>query len=96
MVDWARAAGFDVVAAGKGTKYLPAYHRSTPDTVWGHYGFSDAQVAGGGLNAQMFNSFLDGTKSAIEMAAVANATGLRAHPADLSSRPAASTTCRAY
>ena len=26
MVDWARAAGFQVVAAGKGTKYLPAYH----------------------------------------------------------------------
>ena len=28
------------------------------------------------MNPQMFNSFLDGTKSAIEMAAVANATGL--------------------
>src|SRR6202047_1388253 len=27
-------------------------------------------------NPQMFNSFLDGTKSAIEMAAIANATGL--------------------
>jgi predicted homoserine dehydrogenase-like protein len=76
MVDWARAAGFDVVAAGKGTKYLPAYHSSTPDTVWGHYGFSDETVAGGDFNAQMFNSFLDGTKSAIEMVAVANATGL--------------------
>ena len=29
-----------------------------------------------GLNAQMFCSFLDGTKSAVEMTAVANATGL--------------------
>lgn len=29
------------------------------------------------MNSQMFNSFLDGTKSAIEMAAVANASGLR-------------------
>lgn len=76
MVDWARAAGFEVVAAGKGTKYLPQYHGSTPDTVWGHYGFSAETVAGGDFNAQMFNSFLDGTKSAIEMAAVANATGL--------------------
>ena len=28
------------------------------------------------MNSQMFNSFLDGTKSAIEMAAVANACGL--------------------
>lgn len=76
MVDWARAAGFTVIAAGKGTKYLPQYHASTPDTVWGHYGFSETTVAGGDFNAQMFNSFLDGTKSAIEMAAVANATGL--------------------
>ena len=81
MVDWARAAGFRVVAAGKGTKYLPAYHASTPETVWGHYGFSPDEVAAGDFNAQMFNSFLDGTKSAIEMAAVANATGLAA-PSD--------------
>jgi len=80
MVDWARAAGFDVVAAGKGTKYLPVYHASTPQTVWKHYGFSDAQVADGDFNAQMFNSFLDGTKSGIEMAAVANACGLAPGP----------------
>ena len=77
MVDWARAAGFEVVAAGKGTKYLPEYHRSTPDTVWPYYGLSVEDAKLGGMNAQMFNSFLDGTKSAIEMAAVANATGLR-------------------
>ena len=76
MVDWARAAGFAVTAAGKGTKYLPGYHQSTPETVWGHYGFTPEMVAAGDFNAQMFNSFLDGTKSAIEMAAVANATGL--------------------
>jgi predicted homoserine dehydrogenase-like protein len=83
MVDWARAAGFEVVAAGKGTKFLPAYHDSTPETVWGHYGFSQEQVANGDFNAQMFNSFLDGTKSAIEMAAVANASGLTAAPTGL-------------
>lgn len=76
LVDWARASGFDVVCAGKGTKYLPAYHASTPETVWRHYGFSDEAVAKGDFNARMFNSFLDGSKSAIEMAAVANATGL--------------------
>jgi predicted homoserine dehydrogenase-like protein len=87
MVDWARAAGFPVVAAGKGTKYLPAYHRSTPDTVWGHYGFTSEQVAGGDLNPRMFNSFLDGTKSAIEMAAVSNATGLSPAPDGLSFPP---------
>jgi predicted homoserine dehydrogenase-like protein len=77
MVDWARSAGFEVIAAGKGTKYLPTYHQSTPDTVWQHYGLTSEQAKLGGMNAQMFNSFLDGTKSAIEMAAVANATGLK-------------------
>ena len=81
MVDWARSTGFEVVCAGKGTKYLPVYHQSTPDTVWGHYGFSDEQVGSGDFNAQMFNSFLDGTKSALEMAAVSNACDLRP-PAD--------------
>ncbi len=78
MVDWARACGFEVIAAGKGTKYLPEYHQSTPATVWNYYGLSPDDAARGGLNPQMFNSFLDGTKSAIEMCAVANATGLHA------------------
>ena len=83
LVDWARAAGFTVVAAGKGTKYLPEYHAATPKTVWGHYGFTEEMVARGDFNAQMFNSFLDGTKSGIEMAAVANATGLTPAPEGL-------------
>jgi predicted homoserine dehydrogenase-like protein len=87
LVDWARTAGFTVVAAGKGTKYLPAYHASTPKTVWGHYGFDEEMVAKGDFNAQMFNSFLDGTKSGIEMAAVANATGLTAAPDGLAFPP---------
>ncbi len=76
MVDWARAAGFTVAAAGKGTKYLPAYHAVTPDDVWGHYGLTPAEAKAAGMNPQMFNSFLDGTKSAIEMAAIANSCGL--------------------
>jgi len=78
MVDWAEASGFRVVSAGKGTKYLPGYVRSTPDTVWNHYGLTAEQAAAAGMNSQMFNSFLDGTKSAIEMAAISNATGLKA------------------
>jgi predicted homoserine dehydrogenase-like protein len=73
MVDWARSAGFLVAAAGKGTKYLPAYHQVTPDEVWGHYGLTPEEARRAGMNPQMFNSFLDGTKSAIEMAAIANA-----------------------
>ena len=76
IVDTLRAEGFTITAAGKGTKYLPEYHASTPATVWGHYGLTEEQARLGGMNPQMFNSFLDGTKSAIEMAAIANATGL--------------------
>ena len=87
LVDWARACGFAVIAAGKGTKYLPEYHVSTPATVWPYYGLSEAQARAGGMNPQMFNSFLDGTKSAIEMAAVANATGLAPPPDGLAFPP---------
>lgn len=76
QVDWARTVGLHVVCAGKGTRFQPEYHYSTPETVWTHYGFSDEQVASGDYNAKMFNSFLDGTKSAIEMCAVANACAL--------------------
>jgi predicted homoserine dehydrogenase-like protein len=65
-----------VAAAGKGTKYLPAYHTVTPDEVWSHYGLSPEAARAAGMNPQMFNSFLDGTKSAIEMAAIANACDL--------------------
>lgn len=83
MVDWVRTIGFEVVAAGKGTRYLPQYHASTPATVWPYYGITPQDAEAGGMNAQMFNSFLDGTKSAIEMAAVANATGLTPAPGGL-------------
>ena len=52
QVDWARACGFTVVAAGKGTKYLPAYHTSTPDTVWNYYGFTARASGAGGFQRQ--------------------------------------------
>ena len=87
QVDWARAIGLEVIAAGKGTKYLDGYHYVTPDDVWQHYGLTPEQAAAGGMNPQMFNSFLDGTKSAIEMAAVANATGLTPAPTGLAFPP---------
>ena len=87
MVDWARATGFTVAAAGKGTKYLPAYHHVTPDDVWHHYGLTPEEAARAGMNPQMFNSFLDGTKSAIEMAAIANACGLDVPEAGLGFPP---------
>src|SRR3954447_17929640 len=75
-VDWARACGFKVIAAGKGTRYEPHYHKSNPDNVWDildkYLNISDRKS----INPKMFNSFVDGTKSGIEMTAVCNATGL--------------------
>jgi predicted homoserine dehydrogenase-like protein len=78
LVDWARSCGFPVVAAGRGHKWLPHYCESTPDTVWDFWGLTAEEARAGGLNPKMFNSFLDGSKPAIESTAVANATGLEA------------------
>ncbi|MFQ5565510.1 MAG: NAD(P)H-dependent oxidoreductase [Paracoccaceae bacterium] len=87
MVDWARASGFRVAAAGKGTKYLPGFHQSTPDDVWRNIGFDPVGARAEGLNPQMFNSFVDGTKSAIEMTAIANACDLKVPAKGLSFPP---------
>jgi predicted homoserine dehydrogenase-like protein len=88
QVDWARACGFKVIAAGKGTRYEPHYHRSNPDNVWDildkYLNISDRKS----INPKMFNSFVDGTKSGIEMTAVCNATGLSPQSEGLSFPPA--------
>ncbi|GAA1486622.1 NAD(P)H-dependent oxidoreductase [Brachybacterium fresconis] len=76
LVDWARTSGFTVTAAGKGAKYLPHYHQMNPDTVWENWEFSKELTDSGQLNPYMHTSFRDGTKAAIEMAAVANAASL--------------------
>ena len=44
LVDWARAAGFPVVAAGR-NKWLPHYAQSTPETIWGYYGLTPEQAS---------------------------------------------------
>ena len=88
LVDWARTNGFGIVAAGKGTKYLPEYKRSTPETALAFHEFTPEQIAKGGFNPKMFNSFLDGTKQSIEMVSVANATGLGIPADGLSYAPA--------
>ncbi|MGD9671789.1 MAG: NAD(P)H-dependent oxidoreductase [Hyphomicrobiaceae bacterium] len=86
-VDWARACGFEVVAAGKGTRYLPSYHASTPETVWDIIS-GYLKVERDKVNLQMFNSFIDGTKSAIEMTAVCNACNLVPQDGGLTFPPA--------
>lgn len=89
LVDWARCCGFPVVAAGRGHKWLPHFFESTPETVWDNWGLTEEQARLGGLNPKMFNSFLDGSKPAIETAAVANATGLHAPTNGLAFPPGA-------
>src|SRR5215204_4548859 len=87
-VDWARACGFKVIAAGKGTRYEPHYHKSNPDNVWDildKYLQIDDRKS---INPKMFNSFVDGTKSGIEMTAVCNATGLMPQSEGLGFPPA--------
>jgi predicted homoserine dehydrogenase-like protein len=76
LVDWVRSCGFELTSAGKGMNFEPRYRYSTPDTVWGFFGWTEEEVAKGDFNPKMYNSFTDGTKAAIEMAAVANGTGL--------------------
>jgi len=75
-VDWARTAGFKVICAGKGTRYEPHYHQSNPDNVWDILDKYLQIKDRGSINPKMFNSFVDGSKSGIEMSAVCNATGL--------------------
>ena len=76
MYDWAKSLGFDVIAAGKGTKHLDSYRFETPDNAYKRYGYTKEEFKNANLNPKMYNSFLDGTKSAIEMCAVSNMTGL--------------------
>jgi len=87
-VDWARACGFKVVAAGKGTRYEPHYHASTPETMWDILDKYLQIEDRASINPKMFNSFIDGSKSAIEMTAVCNATGLAPQSGGLAFPPA--------
>ena len=77
QIEWARLNGFFVTCAGKGTKYHPSFEYSTPESVWNNYGITAEEAKSAGMNPKMFNSFVTGDKSSIEMAAVVNASGLK-------------------
>jgi predicted homoserine dehydrogenase-like protein len=68
LVQFARTLGFEVVAAGKG-KNNPLDRSATPDSL---KATADSQEMG----AKMLTSFVDGTKTMVEMTALSNATGL--------------------
>ena len=84
LVDWARTSGFHVVSAGRGHKWKPEFRFSTPETIWKDWGLTQEQVERSRSNPKMFNSFHDGTKPAIECAAICSATGLDAPSEGLS------------
>jgi predicted homoserine dehydrogenase-like protein len=67
LYDFARSLGFEVIVAGKG-KNNPLDFSATPETV-------AEEAASKHMNPEMLASFVDGTKTMVEMAAVANATG---------------------
>ena len=68
MVDAARLMGLRVVCAGKG-KNNRLDRTATPAAV-------AAEAATRGMSARMLAAFVDGTKTMVEMAALANAAGL--------------------
>lgn len=68
LYDFAKTLGLDIIAAGKG-KNNPLDRQATPEML-------APEAARRGLNPMMLVEFVDGSKTMIEMAAVANATGL--------------------
>jgi len=87
LVEWARSCGFDVVCAGTGSRHLPHFYSTTPDNVWQIQGFSAKRIARGEDNPRLYTTFADGTKTSIEMALVANDTGLIPQPEGLAFPP---------
>ncbi|MGV8876267.1 MAG: NAD(P)H-dependent oxidoreductase [Rhodoglobus sp.] len=68
LVEYVEDIGLDVVMAGKG-KNNPLNQSATPSTL-------EAEAKTKGMNPRMLCSFVDGTKTMIEMAALANAADL--------------------
>jgi predicted homoserine dehydrogenase-like protein len=68
LIEFVSAMGHRVVAAGKG-KNNPLNHDATPDEY-------RAEAERRNMNPRMLVEFVDGSKTMVEMAAIANATGL--------------------
>ncbi|PSJ59607.1 NAD(P)H-dependent oxidoreductase [Kumtagia ephedrae] len=68
IMGFAQALGFEIVAAGKGKNNALKFD-ATPDAY-------EEEARRRNMNARMLVEFVDGSKTMIEMVAVANATGL--------------------
>lgn len=75
LYDWARVNGFEVVAAGRTTGDLAPH--GTPDDALDRHRWIGPFVEEYDPDPTIYNTFLDGTKVAVESCAVANALGLR-------------------
>ena len=69
LIAFAQSCGFDIVAAGKG-KNNPLQFDAMPEQF-------EAEARARNMSARMLVEFVDGSKTAIEMTAIANATGLK-------------------
>ncbi|MFN8444106.1 MAG: hypothetical protein U0175_25210 [Caldilineaceae bacterium] len=76
MIDWAKSLGFEIVAAGRGTVFYGDDRNGTPDSVPQRFGLDPEMLAKRPINLKMYNSFRDGTKAQVEMAALSNMCGL--------------------
>ena len=77
MIDWARTCGFEVACVGKYIEYVPSKRYVNPDTVWSvKTNYTQEQIASGELNAKLYSSFVDGTKTLTECCCAGNAAGL--------------------
>jgi predicted homoserine dehydrogenase-like protein len=74
LYEWARAQGLEVVAAGQGTELTFKPH-APPETALDRYDLPEQWVEENEPDPRMYNTFLDGTKVAVELCAAANALG---------------------
>ncbi len=74
MIDWARSSGFQVACVGKYIEYTPEKRHCNPSNVWDFKGYP--KELSSQLNAKLFSSFVDGTKTLTECCCAANASGL--------------------
>ena len=68
LISFAQSLGLDIVAAGKG-KNNPLKFDAMPEEF-------EAEARARNMNARMLTEFVDGSKTMVEMVAIANATGL--------------------
>lgn len=74
MCDWARTQGLEIVAAGQGTELTFDRHATHEDSLQ-RYDLPESFIENSKPDARMYNTFLDGTKVAVELCAAANALG---------------------